>query len=78
MGPEEARAWTITTGSTAPVAAGKIHTDIRDGFIRADVVAAEDMIEHLSWSGCKEAGLVRSEGKEYVVQHGDTMMFNHR
>ena len=78
VGPEEARAWTITRGSTAPVAAGKIHTDIRDGFIRADVVVAEDMIEHKSWSGCKEAGLVRSEGKEYLVQHGDTMMFHHR
>ena len=78
VGPEEARAWTIQTGSTAPVAAGKIHTDIRDGFIRADVVTSKDMINNGSWNACKEKGLVRSEGKDYIVAHGDTMMFHHR
>ena len=78
VGPEEARAWTIERGSTAPVAAGKIHTDIRDGFIRADVVGAKEMIAHATWTECKEHGVVRSEGKEYVVQHGDVVVFHHR
>ena len=75
VGPEEARAWTIQTGSTAPVAAGKIHTDIRDGFIRADVVTSKDMINNGSWNACKEKGLVRSEGKDYIVKDGDILNF---
>tara|TARA_B100000795_G_scaffold258130_1_gene231976 strand:- start:752 stop:1936 length:1185 start_codon:yes stop_codon:yes gene_type:complete len=78
VGPEEARAWTITQGSTAPVAAGKIHTDICDGFIRADVVGSEEMLRHKSWTECKEHGVVRSEGKDYEVQHGDCVLFHHR
>jgi ribosome-binding ATPase len=78
VGPEEARAWTFARGDTAPIAAGKIHTDIRDGFIRADVVGSEDMIQHKTWAECKEHGVVRSEGKEYAVQHGDVCVFHHR
>lgn len=78
VGPEEARAWTFARGDTAPLAAGKIHTDIRDGFIRADVVDAKEMIEHQTWVECKENGVVRSEGKEYLMQHGDVCVFHHR
>ncbi len=74
-GPKEVRAWTITRGSKAPQAAGRIHTDFERGFIRAEVVAYETLMEQGSMQACKEKGLVRSEGKEYVVQDGDVMLF---
>ena len=69
-GEPETRAWTIRRGMRAPQAAGVIHTDFEKGFIRADVVRWEDFVEHGGWSGCKERGLVRLEGKEYEVRDG--------
>ena len=74
-GPQESRAWTITIGTKAPQAAGKIHTDFERGFIRAEVVAYKDLIECGIMSAAKEKGLVRSEGKEYVVKDGDVVLF---
>ena len=74
-GPDECRAWTITKGTTAPKAAGKIHTDFERGFIRAETLSYEDFLKHGSWNAAKEAGLVRTEGKDYVVQDGDIMYF---
>ena len=74
-GTNEVRAWTITKGTKAPGAAGKIHTDFERGFIRAEVVPYETLIEQGSMLACKEKGLVRSEGKEYVVQDGDIIVF---
>lgn len=74
-GPKEVRAWTITRGMRAPQAAGKIHTDFERGFIRAEVVAYAALMLEGSMQSCKEHGLVRSEGKEYVVQDGDVMLF---
>ncbi|MBD2082708.1 redox-regulated ATPase YchF [Leptolyngbya sp. FACHB-17] len=74
-GPKETRAWTIKTGMLAPQAAGVIHTDFERGFIRAETVAYKDLIEFGSMNAAKEKGLVRSEGKEYVVQDGDVMLF---
>ena len=74
-GTDEVRAWTITKGTKAPGAAGKIHTDFERGFIRAEVVPYETLIEQGSMLACKEKGLVRSEGKEYVVQGGDIIVF---
>lgn len=74
-GPTESRAWTITRGTKAPGAAGKIHTDFERGFIRAEVVAYEDLMACGSMAAAKEKGLVRSEGKEYVVQDGDVILF---
>lgn len=74
-GTDEVRAWTITKGTKAPGAAGKIHTDFERGFIRAEVVPYETLIEHGSMAACKEKGLVRSEGKDYVVQDGDIIVF---
>lgn len=74
-GPKEVRAWTITRGMRAPQAAGKIHTDFERGFIRAEVVAFDVLMEQGSMAACKEHGLVRSEGKDYVVQDGDVMLF---
>jgi GTP-binding protein YchF len=74
-GPKETRAWTISKGMTAPQAAGVIHSDFERGFIRAETVAYKDLIEHGSMSAAKAKGLVRSEGKEYVVQEGDVMLF---
>ena len=74
-GPKEVRAWTITRGMTAPQAAGKIHSDFERGFIRAEVVSYEDLVSNGSMAACKEKGLVRSEGKEYIVQDGDVMLF---
>ncbi|MDR1663925.1 MAG: redox-regulated ATPase YchF [Clostridiales bacterium] len=73
-GPKEVRAWTIRRGSKAPQAAGKIHSDLERGFIRAEVVAYEDLISLGSYSTAKERGLVRVEGKEYVVKDGDVML----
>jgi ribosome-binding ATPase len=74
-GPQETRAWTITTGMKAPQAAGVIHTDFERGFIRAETVAYKDLVATGSMNAAKEKGLVRSEGKEYVVQEGDVMLF---
>jgi hypothetical protein len=74
-GEDETRAWTITRGTKAPQAAGKIHTDFERGFIRAEVVNYKDLMENGSMLAAKEKGLVRSEGKEYVVQDGDVILF---
>lgn len=74
-GPQESRAWTITKGTKAPQAAGKIHSDFERGFIRAEVVAYDDLMRLGSYSAAKEQGLVRSEGKEYVVKDGDVILF---
>jgi GTP-binding protein YchF len=74
-GPKETRAWTITKGMRAPQAAGKIHTDFERGFIRAEVVAYDTLMEQGSMAACKEHGLVRIEGKDYVVKDGDIMLF---
>lgn len=74
-GEDETRAWTIKKGTKAPQAAGKIHTDFERGFIRAEVVAYKDLIELGSIAAAKEKGLVRLEGKEYVVQDGDVILF---
>ena len=74
-GPKETRAWTINAGMKAPQAAGTIHTDFERGFIRAETVAYKDLVTSGSMNGAKEKGLLRSEGKEYVVQEGDVMLF---
>ena len=74
-GKDECRAWTIKKGTKAPKAAGKIHTDIERGFIRAEVIAYDDMMKCGSVNAAKEKGLLRSEGKEYVVQDGDMIYF---
>ena len=74
-GEDECRAWTITEGTKAPQAAGKIHTDFERGFIRAEVVSYDNLVEYNGYNGAKEKGLVRSEGKEYVVQDGDVVLF---
>ena len=74
-GPKEVRAWTITKGTKAPQAAGKIHSDFERGFIRAEIVGFDDLMRTGSMTAAKDAGLVRSEGKEYVVQDGDIVLF---
>jgi GTP-binding protein YchF len=74
-GPTESRAWTVTAGSTAPQAAGKIHSDMERGFIRAETVAYADLVAAGSYAAARAAGKVRDEGKEYVVQDGDVMLF---
>lgn len=74
-GPMEVHAWTITKGDTAPKAAGVIHTDFEKGFIRAEVINWKDLIECGGEAGVKEKGLMRLEGKEYIVQDGDVMHF---
>ena len=74
-GEQETRAWTITKGTKAPGAAGKIHSDFERGFIRAEVVSYDNLVECGSMNAAKEKGLVRSEGKEYVVQDGDVILF---
>jgi ribosome-binding ATPase YchF (GTP1/OBG family) len=74
-GEDEVRAWTITQGTVARKAAGKIHSDIERGFIRAEVVAYEDFIAFGSESKCKEAGKLRLEGKDYIVKDGDIVHF---
>ena len=74
-GPKEVRAWTIVRGTKAPGAAGKIHSDFERGFIRAEVVSFDDLERIGSMNGVKEAGLLRSEGKEYVMQDGDIVVF---
>ena len=75
VGPKEARAWTIRKGWSAPKAAGVIHGDFEKGFIRAETVAYKDYVEYGGEAGAKEAGKMRSEGKEYIVQDGDVMLF---
>ena len=74
-GEPEVRAWTIKKGTKAPKAAGKIHSDIERGFIRAEIVSYDDLIREGSMLACKEKGLVRSEGKEYNMQDGDIVLF---
>lgn len=74
-GPQETRAWTIIAGMKAPQAAGVIHSDFERGFIRAETVAYQDLITSGSMNAAKEKGLVRSEGKEYIVQEGDVLLF---
>ncbi len=74
-GVKEVRAWTIRAGSTAPQAAGVIHTDFEHGFIRAEVIAYEDFIANKGEAGAKEAGKLRLEGKDYIVREGDVMHF---
>ena len=74
-GPEEVRAWTINIGDTAPRAAGKIHGDFEKGFIRAETIAYDEFIKNGGEKGSKEAGKLRSEGKEYIVQEGDILHF---
>jgi len=75
VGPKEVRAWTITAGSTAPQAAGVIHTDFEKGFIRAQTIAYDDFVAHKGEQGAKEAGKMRAEGKEYIVRDGDVLNF---
>jgi ribosome-binding ATPase YchF (GTP1/OBG family) len=74
-GPKEARAWTIHRGATAPEAAGKIHSDFECGFIRAETIAYHDYVASGSEQAARAAGKMRSEGKEYVVQDGDVILF---
>ena len=74
-GVDETRAWTIKIGTKAPQAAGKIHTDFERGFIKAEVVNYQDLLDCGSYAGAREKGLVRMEGKEYVVQDGDVILF---
>jgi ribosome-binding ATPase YchF (GTP1/OBG family) len=74
-GKPEVRAWTIVEGTKAPQAAGKIHTDFEKGFIRAEVIGYDEFIELGSMVVAKEKGLVRSEGKEYVMKDGDIVLF---
>ena len=74
-GEPEVRAWTIKKGTKAPQAAGKIHSDFERGFIRAEVVSFDELMENGSMTACKEKGLVRSEGKEYVMNDGDIVLF---
>lgn len=74
-GPKEVRAWTITKGTKAPGAAGKIHSDFERGFIRAEIVSFDDLVACGSMNAAKEKGLVRSEGKEYVINDGDIVLF---
>jgi GTP-binding protein YchF len=74
-GPKEARAWTVHKGARAPEAAGEIHTDFERGFIRAETIAYDDFIACGGETGAKDAGKMRSEGKDYVVQDGDILLF---
>ncbi len=74
-GEKEARAWVIPQGATAPEAAGVIHTDFEKGFIKAEIVGCEDFIEHGGWTGARTAGKVRLEGRDYIMQDGDVVLF---
>ena len=74
-GEKEVKAWTINVGDTAPVAAGKIHTDFEKGFIRAETISFNDFIEFKGEKGSKDAGKLRTEGKDYIVKDGDVMHF---
>jgi ribosome-binding ATPase YchF (GTP1/OBG family) len=75
VGPKEARAWTVTKGSKGPQAAGVIHTDFEQGYIRAETIAYPDYVAGKGEAGAREAGKFRLEGKEYVVADGDVMHF---
>ena len=74
-GKPEVRAWTIKKGTKAPQAAGKIHSDFERGFIRAEVIGFDELMECGTMAAAKERGLVRSEGKDYVMQDGDIVLF---
>ncbi len=74
-GEPEVRAWTIKKGTKAPQAAGKIHSDIERGFIRAEIVSYDDLMREGSMNAVKEKGLLRSEGKEYIMKDGDIVLF---
>ncbi len=74
-GEKESRAWTFFEGSTAPVCAGRIHTDFQRGFIRAEVIQWDELLELGSWHAAKDVGKIRVEGKDYVAQDGDVMEF---
>ena len=74
-GVKEVRAWTVKKGSTAPQAAGVIHTDFERGFIRAETMSYDDFVQYRGEAGCKEAGRLRQEGKAYVVKEGDILHF---
>ena len=74
-GEDETRAWTIPIGCKAPQAAGKIHSDFERGFIKAEVVNYQDLLDCGSYAGARDKGLVRIEGKEYVVRDGDVILF---
>ena len=74
-GPEESRAWTITTNCTAPKAAGEIHTDFEKGFIRAETISYEDFVANDGWVNSKANGKMRLEGKDYIVKDGDVLNF---
>jgi ribosome-binding ATPase len=75
VGPKEARAWTVEVGAKAPQAAGQIHSDFERGFIRAETIAYDDYVQFNGESGARDAGKLRQEGKDYVVQDGDVMLF---
>ena len=74
-GPIESKAWTITRGTKAPQAAGKIHSDIERGFIRAEIVSYDDLMACGSYNAVREKGLLRVEGKDYIIQDGDIAYF---
>ena len=74
-GPKETRAWTIDKGATAPEAAGVIHTDFQRGFIKAEIISFDDLMEYGSMADAKAAGKVRMEGKDYVMADGDVVDF---
>ncbi|MBM3191787.1 MAG: redox-regulated ATPase YchF [Chlamydiae bacterium] len=76
-GEQETRAWTIKKGTKAPQAAGKIHSDLEKGFIRAETISFDDFVKYKSRNAVKEAGKARSEGKDYIVQDGDVILFYH-
>ena len=75
IGPKEARAWTLKTNSTAPRAAGVIHTDFEKGFIRAETISCDDYLKYKSEQAAKDAGRVRIEGADYLVKDGDVFHF---
>lgn len=75
VGPDECRSWTIAEGTRAPQAAGKIHTDIERGFIRAEVISYEQMMQYGSFPAAREKGVLRLEGKDYIIQDGDVVYF---
>ena len=74
-GEQETRAWTVKKGATAPNAAGVIHTDFEHGFIKAEVIAYKDIVELKTYAKCREAGKLRIEGKEYIIEDGDVCHF---
>ncbi len=75
VGETECRAWTISRGTTARTAGGAIHSDIERGFIRAEVVSYDDLVAAGNWNACRDRGKLRLEGKDYVVQDGDAIVF---